>query len=109
MEQFNKNNSGTGRNVIIFGVDMSSSTQIVNRKKNILILGKGPIQGLEHKLSAENCIQLILQCIIKSYVLMEQIVIYLLNVNNTEIHKFKVKDSEIVVIFKKYFKRLVSR
>ena len=27
---------------------------------------------------------------------MEQIVIYLLNVNSTEIHKFKVKDSEIV-------------
>ena len=75
---------------------MSSSTKIVNRKKNILILGKGPIQGLEHKLSAENSIQLILQCIIKSYVLMEQIVIYLLNVNSTEIHKFKVKDSEIV-------------
>ena len=34
--------SGTGRNVIIFGVDMSSSTKIDNRKKDNLILGKGP-------------------------------------------------------------------
>ena len=43
---------GLGRNVIIFGVDMSSSTKIDNRKKDILILGKGPTQGLEHTLSA---------------------------------------------------------
>ena len=45
--------TGLGRNVIIFGVDMSSSTKIDNRKKDILILGKGPTQGLEHTLSAE--------------------------------------------------------
>ena len=46
--------TGLGRNVIIFGVDMSSSTlKIDNRKKDILILGKGPPQGLEHTLSAE--------------------------------------------------------
>ena len=31
---------------------MSSSTKIDNRKKDILILGKGPTQGLEHTLSA---------------------------------------------------------
>ena len=42
-----------GRNVIVFGVDMSSSTKIDNRKKYILILGKGPTQELEHTLSAE--------------------------------------------------------
>ena len=42
-----------GRNVIILGVDISSSTKIDNRKKYILILGKGPTQGLEHTLSAE--------------------------------------------------------
>ena len=39
--------------MIFFGVDMSSSTKIDNRKKDILILGKGPTQGLEHTLSAE--------------------------------------------------------
>ena len=32
---------------------MSSSTKIDNRKKDSLILGKGPAQGLEHTLSAE--------------------------------------------------------
>ena len=40
-----------GRNVIIFGVDMSSSSHIDNKKKNILILGKGPTQILEHMLT----------------------------------------------------------
>ena len=43
----------TGRNGIISGVDMSSYTKIDNRKKDILILGKGPTQGLEHTLSAK--------------------------------------------------------
>ena len=42
-----------GRNVIIFGVDMSSSPDTDNKKEDILILGKGPTQGLEHRLSAE--------------------------------------------------------
>ena len=51
--------SGTGRNVIVFGVDMSSSTKINNRKKNILILGKGSTQGLERTLSAEKMYSII--------------------------------------------------
>ena len=33
---------------------MSSSPHINNKKKDILIFGKGPIQGLEHTLTAEN-------------------------------------------------------
>ena len=44
---------GFARNVIIFGADMSSLPHIDNRKKYILILGKGPTQGLEHTLAAE--------------------------------------------------------
>ena len=32
---------------------MSSSTKIDNRKKDILILGKGPTQGLESAISTE--------------------------------------------------------
>ena len=32
---------------------MSSSVHVDNNKKNILILGKGPTQGLEHTLTAE--------------------------------------------------------
>ena len=41
-----------GRNVIVFGVDLSSSTKIDNRKKYILILGMGPTQGVKHTMSA---------------------------------------------------------
>ena len=44
---------GFGRNIIIFGVDMSSSAHIDNKKRDILVLGKGPAQGLEHTLTAE--------------------------------------------------------
>ena len=46
-------NGRFGQNVIVFGVDMSSSAHIDNKKKDILILRKGPIQGLEHTLTAE--------------------------------------------------------
>ena len=45
--------TGVGKNAICFGVDMSSSTKIDTRKKGILILGKGPTQGLEHTLSTK--------------------------------------------------------
>ena len=41
------------RNIIIFGVDMRSSPHIDNKKKDILILSKGPTQGLVHTLAAE--------------------------------------------------------
>ena len=52
-EFFSHPSGGTGRNVIIFGVDISSSTKTDNRKKDILMLGKGLTQGLEHTLIAE--------------------------------------------------------
>ena len=42
---------GFGQNVIIFGIDMSSSVHFDN-KKDILILGEGPTQGLEYILTA---------------------------------------------------------
>ena len=42
-----------GCNVIIFGVDMSSSIHVDTKKNDILILGKGPTQELEHTLTAE--------------------------------------------------------
>ena len=87
----------TGRNVIILGVDMSSSTKIDNRKKDILNLGNGPTQDLEHTLSAGkmysiNFIEnnkkfcLSLHCNgANSYLV----------VNGREIYKFKEKDSEL--------------
>ena len=44
---------GFGQNLLIFGADMSSSAHIDNKKKDILVLGKGPTQELEHTLTAE--------------------------------------------------------
>ena len=37
--------SGFGQNTLIFGVDISSSAYIDYKKKDILVLGKGPTQG----------------------------------------------------------------
>ena len=70
-----------GQNVLIFGVDMSSSAHIDNKKKDILVLEKGPTQGLEHTLTAEK-IYLINFTVTKKkivyvYTTMEQIVICL--------------------------------
>ena len=50
-----------GQNIIIFGADMNSSIHVDNKGKDILILGVGPTKGLEHILSQEKCILLILQ------------------------------------------------
>ena len=45
---------GNGRNAIIFGGGMSSSVHANNKRKDILIIGKGQTQGLgEHSLTAE--------------------------------------------------------
>ena len=42
-----------GQNILILGGDMSFSALIDNKKKDILVLGIGPTQGLEHRLTAE--------------------------------------------------------
>ena len=88
-----------GRNIIIFRVDMSSSAHADNKGKDILILGKGPTQGLgEHSLTAKkmysvnftdngdkNCLSLHYNGK-NSY----------LFINGVEITKFKAKDSNII-------------
>ena len=45
--EFSLPNGSVSKNVIIFGVDMKLSVHIDNKGKDILILGKGPIQ--EHR------------------------------------------------------------
>ena len=50
---------------------MSSSSHMDNKKKNILVLGKWPRQGLEHTLTADcgkKCIPIILLLRIKTFV-----------------------------------------
>ena len=89
---------GFGQKVLIFGVDMSSSTHIDNKKKDILILGKGLTQGLEHTLTAEKIYSINFTVTKKKFCLSlyyNGVNSYLF-VNGTEIYKFKAKDSEIV-------------
>ena len=45
--------NGFGQNVLIFGADMSFTSHIDNKKKDKLVLGEGPTQGLENTLTAE--------------------------------------------------------
>ena len=46
-ETFSFPTGGFGKNVKNFKVDLSSSVYFDNEKKDILILGKGPTQGLD--------------------------------------------------------------
>ena len=67
--------------------------------KNILILGKGPTQGLEHTLSTEKMYLINFTEHNKKFCLSlhyNRANSYLF-VNGTEIDKFKAKDSEIIV------------
>ena len=89
---------GTGRNVIIFGVDMSSSTKIDSRKKYILILDTDPTQGLEHTIPAEKMYSINFTennkklCLSLHYNGAK----CFLSVNGREIYKFKAKDYKIL-------------
>ena len=89
-----------GGNIITLGTDMSSSVHANNRTKNILVLGNDFIEGLDNttvyakklysvnftKTNSNFCLSLHYNGA-NSY----------LFVNGTEIHKFKAKDSEIVI------------
>ena len=76
---------------------MSSSTKIDKRKKDILIFGKGPLQGLGHTLTAEKMYSINFTehnnkfCLSLHYNGASN---YLF-VNGKKIHKFKAKDAEI--------------
>ena len=89
---------GFGLNVIIVGADMSSSVHIGNKKKDILILRKGPTQGLEHTLTAEKIYSINFTVKRKKFGLnlhYNGANSYLF-VDGKEIHKFKAKEYEIV-------------
>ena len=77
---------------------MSPSAHIGNKKKDILILGKGPTQGLEHTLSAEKIYSINFTVTKKKFCLSLRYsgANSYLFVNGTEIYRFNAKDSEIV-------------
>ena len=76
---------------------MSFSAHI-DQKKDILVLKKGPMQGLEHTLTAEKIHSINFTITKKKFCLSLHYngANSYLFVNGTEIYKFKAKDSEIV-------------
>ena len=87
-----------GRNVVIFGVHMSSSVHVVNKGKDILILGKGPTQELgEDSLTSEKMFSVTFTDGAKYFLSLHYIgANCYLFVNDTKIIKFKAKYSGIV-------------
>ena len=87
--------SGFGKSVIIFGADISLSVHIDSKKKDILILGKGPTDGTTLTAEKEYFVNFTEQhkqfCLSLHY--------YGINnykfVNGVGIYKFKSKDSQI--------------
>ena len=77
---------------------MSSSPQIDNKKKDVLNIGKGPTQGLEHTLTAGRLYLINFTENNKKFWLSLHYngANSYLFFNGTEIIKFKAKDSEIV-------------
>ena len=93
---------------------MSSSVHVDNKKKDILIIGKGPTKGLEHTLTAEKMYLINFTLKKKKFCLSLHYngANSYLFVNGNKIYKFKAKGSEIVAVSlcsRKRFKRLVSR
>ena len=77
---------------------MNFSAHVDNKKKNILVLGKGPTQGLEHTLTAEKMYSINFTVTKNKFCLSLHYngVNSYLFVNGTEIYKFKAKVSQIV-------------
>ena len=95
---FSFTSGGFGQNVLIFGADMSNTIHIDNKGKDILLLGRGPMQGLESTLTAEKMHSINFTVTKKKFCLSLHYnggKSYLF-VNGTEIIKFKAKDSAIV-------------
>ena len=95
---FSFTGGGFGQNVLIFGADMSTSIHIDNKGKDILVLGRGPTQGLESNLTAEKMYSINFTVTKKKFCLSLHYngANSYLFVNGTEIIKFKAKDSAIV-------------
>ena len=97
--EFSFGTRGFGRNCIIFGADLSSSSHANNNKNNILVLGKDVVQGInDTTIYAEKMYSINFSENNKKFCLSLH---YngdnsYLFVNGIEIYKFKAKDSETV-------------
>ena len=95
---FSHPNGGVGRNVLIFGADMSSSVHVANKNTSILVLGEGLIQISGPTLYAENMYSVNFTEINKKFCLS---LLYngansYLFVNGTEFIKFKTDESKTI-------------
>ena len=102
--EFTVTDGSTGKNVIISGIDESSSVHIDNENKDFLILSKGSTQGLDNTTLTANAEYSI--NFSRSQVKFHSSLYYnrrnnFLFINVTQIYQFKAKNSEI----RKYFKR----
>ena len=105
-----------GKNVIIFGADMSSLVHIVNKNKDILILGARSTQGLDDTtLEQKLNILLVLpnqeKDLYQVYIIMQATVPYLLMlqkyINSMKMTlKMKIIDC-VLVIFPKIFQLII--
>ena len=96
--EFSWTDGSMGRNVIIFGVDNSSSVHIDGRNKNILVLGEGPTEGLDNAtITAEAKYPINFTESGKRFVLSLHYngIDSFLFVNAVKMYEFKAKDSEI--------------
>ena len=97
--EFSFGTRGFGRNCIIFGADLSSSSHANNKKNNILVLGKDFVQGINNttiyaeKLYSINFTENNKKFCLSLHYNRDNSYLF---VNGTKICKFKAKDSEIV-------------
>ena len=87
-----------GQNRLIVGADMSTSIHIDNKRKDILVLGRGPTQGLESTLTEEKMYSINFTVTKKKFCLSLHYngANSYLFINGTEIIKLKAKNSAIV-------------
>ena len=84
--------------MLVLGGDKSTSIDIDNKKKDILVLGRGPTLGLESTLTAEKMYSINFTVKKKKFSLHYNGGNSYLFLNGTEIIKFKAKESEVVEI-----------
>ena len=101
LSEFSFSDGSTGKNVIIFGVNMSSSVHINNKEKDILIiLGVGPTQGLHDTvLTAKARYSVNFSRLHRTFCLNLHYIgsNSFLFVNATKIYQFKTRDSEMKI------------
>ena len=100
------------RNVVIFGVDNSSSSHTDNQKNNFLVLGEGPTQGINDSTGAAekksiNFSKANTKFCLSLHYNGDESYLY---VNRTEIYKFKAKyNISWYNFFRKCIKRFYKR